>query len=71
MTGPEPDIERAYDALEEYGCPICGEPASHLTVQFIDAIRITPCHHIATIEDAIHMEQFYETLRRTEIRRDL
>lgn len=71
MNGSEPDIERAYDALEEYGCPICGEPASHLTVQFIDAIRIAPCHHLVTIEDATDMEQFYEALRSPQIRRDL
>lgn len=62
MIQPDPDLERAYDAIQEHGCPICGEPASYLAVQYVDAIKITPCGHIVVIEDAIHMERFYDAL---------
>lgn len=71
MAISEPDIELAYDALKEHGCPICGEPAEHLTVQFIDAIQITPCHHTVVIDDALHMKRFYERLRSAKVPGDI
>lgn len=71
MIEPDENLGRAHDILEEHGCPICGEPADFLTVQFIDAIRITPCSHLVLIEDALHMEEFYEELHAAEVSGDL
>lgn len=71
MRDPDPDLGRAYDAIQEHGCPICGETATYLEVQFVDAIKITPCDHIVVIEDAIHMDRFYEALNAIEVQGDL
>lgn len=52
----------------DHGCPICGEAASELTVQFIDAIRISPCNHTVVLDDALHMAWFYEQLHTRKVR---
>lgn len=68
MNHRTPAIEQAYDALMDHGCPICGETASELTVQFIDAIRISPCNHTVVLDDALHMAWFYEQLHTRKVR---
>lgn len=64
---PKGELQRAVDAIDEHGCPICGEAAVIRSVIYIDAFDLGPCEHLVVPQDAIEMERFYEQLRTAEI----
>lgn len=59
---PTSELERAVDAITEFGCPICGEAAKIEAVRYVDAFELAPCEHLVTPRDAIDMERFYRRL---------
>lgn len=70
MNAPEDRLQEAMDAIGEFGCPICGEPAKSLMVQSSSALQLHPCHHVVLPEDALDMKRFYRELWREELQDD-
>lgn len=66
MTILETRLDRALGAILYYGCPICGETEGSLVIEPSGSIRLDPCGHVVSPDDALHMDQLQRDLDKLE-----